>query len=87
MTCTARIIPFRGNPTIDCELDHNAHDMPGGRDVQHEGALRDYAYPGSVTKISWMESDRRTFRGEFIPCDWPSCILPIHHRGSHESGL
>jgi hypothetical protein len=51
----------------------------------HAGEIRDYAYPGSVTVMEWMEDDRRTFHGEW-PGDCPvltGCMLPLGHRGSH----
>lgn len=52
-------------------------------EYMHQGIIRDYAYPGSETKINWYASDRREFTG-----DWPGvctktwgCTLPAgHHR-------
>lgn len=79
MTCTAKMRPFV--PVNDTELtcDRQAHT-----DTTHEATLRDYAYPGSETKISWQESDRRTFRGDWAPCTLhPGCILPALHHGNH----
>lgn len=76
--CDARIRPFPvGNDTeIACEdeMDHGAF---------HGGTLRDYAYPGSRTVMSWSEDDRRNFHGV-----WPGrcqlvagCVLPVFHAG------
>jgi hypothetical protein len=78
--CNARIIPFPGQGVIDCELDDDEH-------TSHRGFIRDRAYPGSVTALHWMETDRRTFRGEWRACDgrW-GCILPAGHGGAHEGG-
>jgi hypothetical protein len=50
--------------------------------------LRDYAYPGSETVINWQETDRRTFRGLYIPCgdnDFP-CVLPTTTEGDISMG-
>lgn len=76
--CTAQMFPFPTSPLIQCEREPHA-------DETHEGALRDYAYPGSVTRVTWLDSDRRTFRGEWRRCGL-SCILPAGHRGNHEPG-
>lgn len=76
--CTAQIRPFTDDTTLQCEQE-------GDHSGFHEAVLRDYAYEGSATKISWQEEDRRTFRGLFIPCgdnDAP-CMLPAGHRGNH----
>jgi hypothetical protein len=78
--CDARIRPFRpiNDTEVACELDGD-HD-------QHQGTIRDYAYPGSATVTNWLEDDRRTFHGEW-PGDCPGlagmCSLPVGHRGSH----
>lgn len=48
----------------------------------HEGQLLDYAYPGSRTTVSWQETDRRNFRGEYTQCK-PGCFLPAGHQGGH----
>jgi hypothetical protein len=75
--CDAAIRPFPvGNETeVRCEESH--------RDEKHSGTIRDYAYPGSETVISWVESDRRNFHGP-----WPgycfrnlNCTLPRDHGG------
>lgn len=33
--------------------------------------------------IYWLDDDRRTFRGDFVPCHQLACILPAGHRGDH----
>lgn len=79
MNCTARIRPFR---TINnTELECSQYTGHGGR---HSGILRDYAYQGSKSVISWDDFDRRCFHGE-----WPgdcaglggTCLLPGGHNG------
>lgn len=75
MTCDAKIRPFPNDTEMQCERDDHS-------DEWHSADLRDYAYPGSVTKISWAEYDRRTFRGAWTPCPH-SCSLPAGHRGNH----
>jgi hypothetical protein len=72
--CEAKIRPMPNATEIQCGLT-GEHD-------RHEGVLRDYAYPGSATKIVWDEDDRRTFRGDWSPCPL-GCILPFGHRGRH----
>jgi len=78
--CDAGIRPFF-QAEIHCGLT--------GEHSRHQGALRDYAYPGSQTIIEWDDMDRRTFRGEYPgPCPGDSfsgCILPLNHRGTHAS--
>lgn len=74
-TCTARIRPLSNDTEIACAL--------AGEHLEHEGTLRDYAYAGSATTVSWFEDDRRNFHG-----DWPGlcpadCTLPAGHRGNH----
>lgn len=76
MTCDAKIRPFPNTTEIICELG----DVHGG---MHESTLRDYAWPGSATTISWAEEDRRTFRGTWAACPRPGCELPARHRGNH----
>lgn len=73
MTCDAR--PFPNDTEVACEV-------PGEHSV-HQGGVRDYAYPGSHTRISWLEEDRRNYHGTwFGPC--PLCPhLPVGHSGSH----
>ena len=78
MNCDARIRPFPNVTEVVCELDDEHPEM-------HEGAVRDYAYPGSVTVVEWADEDRRSFRGEWPgPCPvLVGCFLPAGHRGSH----
>lgn len=77
MTCDARIRMFRpvNDTELHCEQDDGYHQ-------EHFAFLRDYAYPGSQTTVTWLDDDRRTFRGEW-PGDCPNCILPSGHRGEH----
>lgn len=79
MQCDARMRPFPNDTEVRCEKDSNH----GG--IEHSGVIKDYAYPGSETRLTWYESDRRTFYGE-----WPGyceklegeqCILPAKHPG------
>lgn len=76
--CDARLRPFPGMDEIACEL-------PGDDHAMHAGALRDYAYPGSVTTVKWARDDRRSFHGSWPgPCSEAGCILPAGHpRGHH----
>ena len=76
MTCPARIRPFPNVEITDCELPADGH-------TQHKGTLRNYAYPGSVTELKWLESDRRTFTGEWIECPIEGCLLPSGHPRDH----
>lgn len=62
---------------VRCEIYDAMH-------ITHVGPLRDYASPGSLTEIQWMDDDRRTFRGEFVECP-EDCKLPANHRGDHVS--
>lgn len=68
--------PFPNTAIIDCE--RNPHF-----DYRHEGAIRNAAYPGSITIVVWHDDDRRTFTGEWSECDSPVCVLPAGHRGNH----
>ncbi len=45
--------------------------------------LRDYAYPGSATQLTWMDDDRRTFRGDYVECPERGCVLPAGHPRDH----
>lgn len=74
MKCPARIKPFPGHEILDCHLEV-------GHDDGHESALRDKAWVGSVTKVGWLDSDRRNFTGPWIECPNIGCILPAGHRG------
>lgn len=74
MQCDAKVLiwPDRGigeGPGI-AECDQALpHDF-------HEGQIM-------ATRVTWSESDRRTFRGDLIMCDSPGCYCPINHRGDH----
>lgn len=72
--CDARIRPFPNATELTCE-----RQAPHATEM-HQTALRDYAFPGSVTLLSWEEADRRTFRGEWRPC-CDACSLPLGHHG------
>jgi len=75
--CDAKIRPMTDGTEIECGF--GASDHP-----EHQGVLKDYAWPGSTTIITWLDDDRRTYRGEWRPCDnadAPGCILPAGHRG------
>lgn len=79
MSCDAKIRPFPNPTELTCERTDAPHD-------EHGATLRDYAYPGSETVITWQESDRRTFRGAWRPCETTmagGCVLPADHRGRH----
>lgn len=79
MPCTARIRPMRplNDTEVTCELHH-------GPESEHRGTIRDYAYPGSVTTVEWLEGDRRTFHDEWPgDCLVPTCPLPLAHHGDH----
>lgn len=76
MTCDAKIRPMYpvSDVELTCELTHT------GRTQEHKATLRDYAWPGSETVLSWMEDDRRTFRGTWAQCPvLAGCILPAGH--------
>lgn len=83
MSCDKAIRPFPNNVEIRCAGEHPPYGP------EHEGVIRDYAYPGSETKISWLAGDRREFEG-----GWPgyctklgstggrqNCTLPAEHHG------
>ncbi len=74
MSCDAKIRPLPDDTELVCDLS-GPHGL-------HESTLRDYAYPGSATVISWYEDDRRTFRGDWVACP-AECILPAGHQGRH----
>ena len=72
--CAAKIKPFLDKTILQCEYHAQVpHE-------EHFSVLKDYAYPGSETRITWMETDRRTFYGDWEACP-ENCILPISHRG------
>lgn len=73
MGCKAKIRPFPDDTELECERDEIGH-------IDHEAVLRDFAYPGSETRFSWLEDDRRTFRGDWPgTCTPPECPLPAGH--------
>ena len=77
MSCEAHIRPFPDAVEIDCDLPDDGHAM-------HAGALRNYAYPGSVTKVEWARDDRRSFDGLWPgPCPETGCVLPAGHPRKH----
>lgn len=79
MKCDAKIRPFPGDTEVEC--DYTAPSLIGH--TEHEGVVKDYAYPGSRTTLHWNEHDRRTFRGEWAPCDkTEGCICPRAHPGN-----
>lgn len=80
-TCPWKIRPFPDDRELRCEKPMG--DAPGSH--VHQATLRDYAYPGSETTISWQHSDRRNFTGPWFPWQDPGCVLPSGHRGSHAS--
>jgi hypothetical protein len=80
MSCDAKIRPMPDDTEISCVVEHQPHSL-------HLGELHDYAYPGSLTTIDWLEDDRRNFHGEWPGrCQKllyaPGCVLPANHRGS-----
>lgn len=81
MTCDAKIRPFV--PINDTELTCDAvHPHATDADTEHTATLHDYAFPGSMTVLAWLEADRRTFRGEWTSCPGAGCILAAGHRGA-----
>lgn len=76
MTCAAKIRPFPNATEVQCEL---GEDHPG----RHESVLRNYAHPGSATKLTWADDDRRSFRGEWSRCPAEGCVLPAGHPREH----
>ena len=75
MSCDAKIRPFTDLTELACEVELDGPHT-------HSSTLRDYAYPGSASVITWFEDDRRNYHGE-----WPgacfNCTLPVGHRGNH----
>lgn len=78
LRCDAQIRPFPHQLELRCLLDVH---LPA--DVQHQAVLENYAYPGSRTTITWLDSDRRCSHGEWIECPQRGCGLPAGHRGDH----
>lgn len=84
MSCDWSIRPFPSPVQLDCDKDEH---LPA--DPEHHATLRDYAHPGSVSEVTWLDGDRRTFEGS-----WPgyctklgstggrqNCTLPAEHHG------
>ena len=81
-TCPAKIRPFNPRDPLEVQCERGAHAAT----MTHEGVIRDYAYKGSETKLSWDGGDRRNFFGKFQPCGFQKlCTLPLKHRGNHAS--
>lgn len=77
--CDAKLRPFR--PINETEL---ACGNGLEEHTTHSSTLKDYAFPGSRTIMSWHEDDRRNFHGEWPgDCESKDCILPLNHRGIH----
>jgi hypothetical protein len=82
--CQFRIRPFPNPTQVECEKPEHLPDDP-----EHEATLRDYAYPGSQTKLTWMSGDRREFTGNFpgyctnlgSTGGRQNCRLPAGHPG------
>jgi hypothetical protein len=89
MRCDAKIRPFW--PVNDTELQCEVaviERLRGGtaeHHFEHWAVIRDHAFPGSRTEITWQEYDRRTFHGDWVPCLTSSvkCMLPAEHPGGH----
>lgn len=79
-----------------CMLEHHIgtrviNEMPDGRfsvdytgtGPEHKAVLRDYAYPGSRTEVSWQAGDRREYTGPPPgSCGrLNGCVLPGGHHG------
>jgi hypothetical protein len=67
--------------TIECDAE-DGH-LTRGIDIKHQGQA-----PESVTRVIWLEGDRRSYTGEYVPCGLPVrrgqvCTLPLRHHGSH----
>lgn len=79
MKCDAKIKPMVDDIVVSCNGDHK-------KEGQHSGDLKDFAYPGSVTTITWLEGDRRSFNGDW-PGQCPECNplvhVPVGHLGKH----
>lgn len=75
-TCPAKIRPFPNDTEVTCDQTTEGHR-------KHSGVIRDYAYPGSETILTWQDDDRRNFTGDWIECPDHGCTLPAGHRGDH----
>lgn len=77
-SCDARIRPFPDTRELECDLPADGHS-------QHRANLRDYAFPGSNTVLSWLDDDRRNFHGVWPGvCGIDQCVLPAGHHGRHQ---
>lgn len=89
MICEARCLVWaswfdkEGIPGIAaCEQTHSHPDV----DVHAARLTREVTtYTGATNRpeITWMESDRRTFRGDLVMCPAVRCTLPSGHQRSH----
>ena len=77
--CGARIRPMVPISSIELRCERPDTHV----ESTHSSTLRDYAYPGSATVVSWLDHDRRNFTGEWIECPVQPCTLPANHRGNH----
>jgi len=74
--CDAAIRPFP-DPSHEIRCEQLKHEIG-----PHSGIIRNYAFPGSETRLTWYPGDRRTFHGEWPgPCKFFGCILPNNHPG------
>jgi hypothetical protein len=69
-------LDYHDNIELRCELERPHRE--------HQSVLRDYAFAGSVTLITWWEEDRRNYHGEWPgACEVTDCRLPQGHHGDH----
>lgn len=88
LRCDARVLLWLGAYAQDGEDGIAICQRPAGHDGLHEGRLeREVEIEETGEKHSplmvWMETDRRTFRGELVMCEFVGCTLPKGHRGDH----
>lgn len=83
--CGARIRPMVpiNSTELRCERPDAHVESTHTLDRLHVSTLRDHAYPGSATVVSWLDDDRRNFTGEWVECPVQPCTLPANHRGNH----
>lgn len=91
--CPWSIRPFPNETQVSCEreehLDLARQETETGQTPEHKAVLRDYAWPGSATEITWLAGDRREFAGNFpgyctklgSTGGRQTCTLPAEHRG------
>jgi hypothetical protein len=75
--CEAKIRPFPDYKELTCFLNEHKPE------IKHVANIKNPERPSYSTDIYWYEEDRRTFRGDWIVCDFESCILPGGHHGEH----